>query len=170
MKRTLATVCAAGLALVALPLAALAQTGAARAQGTLDLTTVVEKIVEIQAPDGSTKQELVPAAAAVPGDEVVYTVTFKNVGKQTADNIRITNPIPPEMQYVPDTAFGPGSEVLYSIDGGRTYGRAGELFVTAADGARRPAGPADYTHIRWILKSPLDAGAQGFARFRAMVR
>ena len=85
------------LALPALPLAALAQAGGAGA-GVLDLQTVVEKIVEVKAPDGSTKQELVPAAAAVPGDEVVYTVTFKNVGKQTADNIRITNPIPTEMQ------------------------------------------------------------------------
>jgi uncharacterized repeat protein (TIGR01451 family) len=28
---------------------------------------------------------------ALPGDEVVYTVSFTNVSKQAADNIRITN-------------------------------------------------------------------------------
>ena len=167
MKGLLATLrAAAGAALFVFPLAALAQAGS----GALDLKTVVEKVVEVKAPDGTTKTELVPAAVAVPGDQVVYTVTFKNVGNQSADNIRITNPIPAEMQYVADTASGPGSDVLYSVDGGKTYGRAAELFVTESDGRKRPAGPADYTHIRWVLKAPLAAGAQGFARFRATVR
>lgn len=168
MKEQLAILRAAGsAALVLLPFAVLAQQPGA---GALSLRTVVEKVVETKDADGATKTELVPAASAVPGDQVVYTVTFKNVSAQAADNIRITNPIPAEMQYVADTASGPGSDVLYSVDGGKTYGRAGELFVTDADGTRRQAGPADYTHIRWVLKSPLAAGAQGFARFRATVR
>jgi len=42
--------------------------------------------------------------------------------------------------------------------------------VTAGDGSQRAAEAGDYTHIRWVLKSPLDAGAKGFARFRAVVR
>jgi uncharacterized repeat protein (TIGR01451 family) len=168
MKVRLATLHAAGsAALLLLPLAVLAQQPGA---GALSLKTVVEKVVETKDADGATKTELVPAASAVPGDQVVYTVTFKNVSTQAADNIRITNPIPAEMQYVADTASGPGSDVLYSVDGGKTYGRAGELYVTDADGTRRQAGPADYTHSRGVLKSPLAAGAQGFARFRATVR
>jgi len=36
--------------------------------------------------------------------------------------------------------------------------------------ARRTADASDYTHIRWVLKAPLDAGAKGFARFSAVVR
>jgi hypothetical protein len=28
----------------------------------------------------------------------------------------------------------------------------------------------DYTHIRWILRAPLEAGARGFTRFGAIVR
>jgi uncharacterized repeat protein (TIGR01451 family) len=166
-QRTTLLRAAGSAALALLPLAALAQQPSA---GALSLKTVVEKVVETQAADGTTKTELVPAASAVPGDQVVYTVTFKNVSSQAADNIRITNPIPAEMQYVAETASGPGSDVLYSVDGGKTYGRANELYVTDADGTRRQAGPADYTHIRWVLKSPLAAGAQGSARFRATVR
>jgi uncharacterized repeat protein (TIGR01451 family) len=140
------------------------------AQGNLELSTVVEKVVEVKQGDGATKTDLVPVDVALPGDEVVYTVSFSNVSKQAADNIRITNPIPSEMRYLANTAFGPGSDVLYSVDGGLTYGAPKELTVKADDGSKRVADAADYTHIRWVLKAPLDAGAKGFARFRAVVR
>ena len=158
-----------GVLALAVASAALAQVSAAGSVA-LRLATVVEKVVVTQSPDGTTTQQLLPAAAVVPGDEVVYTVTFKNAGSRTADNVRITNPIPSNMQYVADTAFGPGSEVLYSIDGGATFWRPSELFVTTSDGVRRQAVASDYTHIRWVLKAPLAAGAEGFARFRATVR
>ena len=138
--------------------------------GGLELQIVVETVVEITGADGQPSTELVPVAVSLRGDEVVCTVTFTNVDAQMVENIRITNPIPPEMRYLAGTAFGPGSEVLYSVDGGRTYGLPSELFLTAGDGSRRAAEAGDYTHIRWVLKSPLDAGAKGFARFRAVVR
>jgi uncharacterized repeat protein (TIGR01451 family) len=140
------------------------------AQGNLELSTLVEKVVEVTQGDGATKTELVPVEVALPGDEVVYTVTFSNVSKQPADNIRITNPIPSEMRYLANTAFGPGSNVLYSVDGGLTYGAPKELTVMADDGSQRAADASDYTHIRWVLDAPLDSGAKGFARFRAVVR
>lgn len=140
------------------------------ADSPLELTTLIEKVVEVERTDGGAKTQLVPIDVGLPGDEVVYTVTFKNVSKQAADNIRISNPVPSEMRYLANSAFGPGSEVLYSVDGGLTYGAPKELTVAADDGARRAADASDYTHIRWILKAPLDAGAKGVARFRAVVR
>jgi len=160
----------AALALCALASAsAFAQSGDA-ARGNLELSTIVEKVVETKEGDGATKTQLLAVDVALPGDEVVYTVSFKNVSKQAADNIRITNPIPSEMRYLANSAFGPGSEVLYSVDGGQTYGVPKELTVKADDGSRRAADASDYTHIRWVLKAPLDSGAKGFARFRAVVR
>jgi uncharacterized repeat protein (TIGR01451 family) len=162
---------AAALSLVALAAARTdAQSGGDSAHDGIELATVIEKVVEAKQSDGATKVELLPVAVAAPGDEVVYTVTFTNVSKQAADNVRITNPIPSELRYLPNSAFGPGSEVLYSVDGGLTYGAPKELTVTADDASRRPADASDYTHIRWVLKAPLDAGAKGFARFRAVVR
>ena len=140
------------------------------AQDNLELSTVVEKVVEVKQADGATKTDLVPVDVALPGDELIYTVRFTNVSKQVADNIRITNPIPGEMRYLANTAFGPGSDVLYSVDGGRTYGAPKELTVKADDGSQRTADAGEYTHVRWVLKAPLDAGAKGFARFRAVVR
>lgn len=161
----------AALALAALGAARTeAQSGGDLAHAGLELATVIERVVEAKQNDGATKLELLPVAAAAAGDEVVYTVTFTNVSKQAVDNVRITNPIPSELRYLPNSASGPGSDVLYSVDGGLNFGAPKELTVTADDGSRRAADASDYTHIRWLLKAPLDAGAKGFARFRAVVR
>jgi uncharacterized repeat protein (TIGR01451 family) len=140
------------------------------ANGVLELATLVEKVVAAPQADGTTKPGLEPAEYTAPGDEIVFTVTFTNVSVRAADHVRITNPIPGEMRYLPSSASGPGSEVLYSADGGLTFGTPKELTVTADDGSRRAADASDYTHIRWILRAPLDAGAKGFVRFRAVVR
>jgi uncharacterized repeat protein (TIGR01451 family) len=138
--------------------------------GALELKTVVAKLEQRAGEHGEVKSELVPVTTALPGDEVVYTVTFKNVGADRAANIQITNPIPAEMQYLADSAFAPGLDVAYSVDGGASYARAEELVVEDEYGGERLASTSEYTHIRWRLMSPLDAGAQGFARFRAVVR
>jgi uncharacterized repeat protein (TIGR01451 family) len=141
----------------------------------LELLTTVEKIVPSETEDGEPRLALVPAGTVAPGDQLVYTISFTNVGAQRADGIRITQPIPPGVRYVAGTAVGPGSHVLYSVDGGATYGSASELSVRDAerpaadgDGATRPAEAADYTHLRWLLEAPLDARAKGYVRFRAV--
>jgi uncharacterized repeat protein (TIGR01451 family) len=149
---------------------AFAQVGSQASRRGLQLQTVIEKILNVTDADGQAQTKLVPVAATVPGEEIVYTVTFINVSAQVVESIRITSPIPAELRYLADTAFGPGSEVLYSVDGGRAYGLPAELLVAAGDGSQRPAEAGDYTHIRWVLKAPLDAGAKGFTRFRAVVR
>jgi uncharacterized repeat protein (TIGR01451 family) len=158
------------LVLCALVSAAAAQAPAARLRAGLELTTRTEKILAVAQTDGTTRAELVPAGVASLGDEVVITVSFENVSAQALDGVRITQEIPSGLRYVDRSAIGPGSEVLYSVDGGRTYGQPSELTVAAADGRRRIATADEYTHIRWLLKAPLEAGAKGFARFRAVVR
>ena len=148
-----------------------AQPTSARSRAGIELATRVEKIVAVVATDpDAPRTQLVSARGASPGDELVVTVTFTNVTTEAIDGVRITQPIPANMRYVENSAIGPGSEVLYSVDGGATYGQPNELRVVAADGARRAATPDDYTHIRWLLKAPLEAGARGFARLRAIVR
>jgi hypothetical protein len=110
------------------------------------------------------------AADSQLADELIVSVRFTNVSDHVVDSIRITSPVPADVQYVPRSASGPGSEVLFSVDGGRSFGRPEELMLTAADGTVRGADAADYTHVRWILRAPLDAGAAGVARFRAVPR
>jgi hypothetical protein len=64
----------------------------------------------------------------------------------------------------------PLTVVLFSVDGGETFGLPNELAVADGDEARRAAAVADYTHVRWVLTAPLAARATGFARFRAELR
>jgi uncharacterized repeat protein (TIGR01451 family) len=138
--------------------------------GRLNIQTVVEKAEVVVDTDGSQRTELRSVETAVPGDELIYTVVFTNISDEMADDIRVTNPIPSDLRYVENSAFGPGTEIAYSIDDGGSYASSDELMVQLADGERRPATPDDYTHIRWTLKNPLEAGARGFARYRAVVR
>jgi uncharacterized repeat protein (TIGR01451 family) len=138
--------------------------------GALELRTVVQRVTEVVDEAGVTRTELVPVQTAVPGDEVVYTVTFTNIGTQAADNIVITNPIPEHMRLVKDSAFAPGAAVVYSTDGGATYAAAEALRIVDAGGNERLASAEDYTHIRWAMNVPLEVGEQGFTRFRAVVR
>ena len=139
-------------------------------QGGVAVETVVEKEETVVGDDGQETTRLVPVATIVPGEEVVYTITFTNNGADAAENVAITNPIPEHMLYVDGTAFGPGTDVSYSVDGGESYAAADELEVVDADGTVRRAGASDYTHIRWVMRNDLQSGARGFARFRAVLQ
>jgi len=160
------------VAIWAVASAASAQLPSARARAGLELATRVEKIVAGAGADraDATRAKLVPADDLSPGDELVITVTFLNTTQHALDGVRITQPIPPSMRYVEGSGVGPGSEVLYSVDGGETYGQPNELRVVTADGGRRATTASDYTHVRWLIKAPLAAGARAFVRFRANVR
>ena len=107
--------------------------------------------------------------SAAPADELIVNVRFANMSEHVLDSLRITCPVPSDLNYVPQSASGPGSDVLFSVDSGRTFGRPEELTIATPDGVRN-AEAADYTHVRWILRAPLDAGALGVARFRAVPR
>lgn len=142
----------------------------AQEPGHLELKTTAQKQETVVDEEGNRKTRLVPVATAVPGDEIVYTVTFTNISDAEADNVRVTNPIPEQMAFIQGTAFGPGTDVSFSVDGGETFGAPEELTITDPEVGQRVAAADEYTHVRWELKASLDAGAQGIARYRAKLR
>lgn len=142
-------------------------TGAfAQESGHLNVRTVVQKEEVTLDDDGNRRTRLVDAAKVVPGDEVVYTVSFSNISDEPADNVVITNPLPAELSYVEGSAFGPGAAVQFSVDSGVTFASAADLEVSE-NGVSRPATPDDFTHIRWVIENEIAPGAQGIAQFRA---
>tara|TARA_R110002096_G_scaffold130643_5_gene279905 strand:- start:136 stop:606 length:471 start_codon:yes stop_codon:yes gene_type:complete len=140
----------------------------AAAQAHLDVQTVVQKQEVFVNDAGVSDTRLVAADVVVPGETVFYTITFTNVSDETADNVVITNPIAADLVYVEGSGFGPGADMQFSVDGGETFAAAQELTVVE-DGEPRPAEARDYTHVRWVLKNDLDAGAQVTARFAAVL-
>lgn len=141
---------------------------AAMAEGTVDVRTVVQKEEVTVNEDGETVRKLVDADVVVPGETVFYTITFRNVGTEPADNVVITNPIADSLVYIDGSAFGPGTDIQFSVDGGRTFARVDALTVVE-DGVERKATTSDYTHVRWVMNNDLEAGAQAVARFAAVL-
>jgi uncharacterized repeat protein (TIGR01451 family) len=133
--------------------------------GPLEIKSIAE--VESKASGGL---KLVPAERVVPGDRVIYTLEARNTGATALDGPSIAYPIPEHMRYVTDSAVGPGAEVTYSVDGGRSFERAENLKLRGPDGRERRAVAADYTHIRWQLKGSVKANSVAFVRFRALVK
>lgn len=141
----------------------------AQEEGNLNVTTTVQK-QEVTVNDaGESETRLVPANTVVPGETVIYTITFQNIGDEPATNVVITNPISETLTYVEGSAFGPGTIIQFSTDGGQNFAAADELTVDA-DGESRPAGPDDYTHIQWVMQNELAVGSQGTARFTAVLK
>ena len=138
----------------------------AQESGHLNVRTVVQKEEVTVNDSGETERRLVSADTVLPGDDVVYTITFTNVSDEKAENVIITNPISENLTYIEGSAFAPGTLIEFSVDGGNSFAAAAELTV-ADNGAERPAEPDDFTHVRWTMQNELDAGAQGMARFRA---
>jgi hypothetical protein len=130
----------------------------------------LERLVEAAADDAGRDVQIASGPVASHTDQLIVSVRFTNASKSLLDTVRITSPIPPDLKFVPGSASGPGSEVLFSVDNGRTFGRPAELTMPVPSGGTRPADGADYTHVRWVLAAPLDAGATGVARFRAVPR
>jgi uncharacterized repeat protein (TIGR01451 family) len=141
---------------------------AAMAEGTVDVRTVVQKEEVTVNEDGETVRKLVDADVVVPGETVFYTITFRNVGTEPADNVVITNPIADSLVYIDGSAFGPGTDIQFSVDGGQTFARVDGLTVVE-DGVERKATTSDYTHVRWVMNNDLEAGAQAVARFAAVL-
>lgn len=151
---------------------ALALAFAASGQATLS-PLVIKTIAEVQTKtleQGREVPKLTPAKRVVPGDQVIYTLEVRNTGATAVVAPTVTNPVPAHMLYVADSAAGPGAEVTYSVDGGRSFDRPENLKVLGTDGHSRRALAKDYTHIRWQLKKTLKSNSVAYTRFRAVVK
>ena len=140
------------------------------AQEAADRLTI-KAIAEVESKSiahGREVIKLIPAYRVAPGDRVIYTLEVRNTGAALEAPV-VVQPVPEHMRYVADSAVGPGAEVSYSVDGGRSFDRAENLKVLGKDSEPRPAVAADYTHIRWRLKNSLKANSVAFVRFRARV-
>lgn len=134
----------------------------------IQLQALAEVEVEATDKDGRKFTKLVPAEKVIPGTEIIYTITYHNPADRPAERLVITNPIPREMQYRPESAFG--SEATFSVDNGKRFDRPENLYLLDANGKRNPAKTHQYTHIRWQLAGSLDPQASGRVGFRAVLQ
>ena len=136
-------------------------------QGCILLKSTAEIAKEVVDAKGVKTVTMVPADKVVPGVEVTWTVMANNICKQPSDKVTINNAVPAHMTYVASSAIGSGSDITYSLDGAK-FGTADQLTVLES-GTTRAALAAEYKHIRWVFKDPLQPGSTAVARFRAVL-
>ena len=137
--------------------------------GCIELKTTAEIEQEYVNGQGQKAKRLAPANKVTPGDEVVWTITAKNVCTTPAENIVIANPVPEHMTYVAGSAVGVGTTITYSLDN-KEFKDAAALSVRDASGATRPARADEYRAVKWTYSAPFAPGATAFVRYRAIVK
>jgi len=147
MKRVL------GAGLSALVLSTLVQ---AKEEAVSLSTKSYKEVVTIDA-SGAKKVVLQEAKKVVPGDFVVYKNAISNNSKKSVNDMVLNNAIPEHTEYVGGSAkCEKDCDILFSIDGGKKFAKAENLMVGSGN-QKRVALPKEYTNVRWILTSALDA-------------
>lgn len=130
---------------------------------SLDNAVLVERIATD--PTGKTRVTLAAPDKVVPGDNLVFVLSYRNRGAEAASAFVVTNPLPAAVRF---TSVA-DSDAVVSVDGGRSWGALSALRVR--DGAvQRAATADDVTHVRWAFARPIPAGGSGKLMFRGVVR
>jgi uncharacterized repeat protein (TIGR01451 family) len=136
------------------------------APGPIKLDTSVYQDVQVKGADGKVTTKRQSPKNVVPGDEVIYEMTYTSSAKSAANNVVIDNPIPAQLAFI-KTEGTPVTAV--SIDGGKTYGQLSTLKVALPDGTTRPAQPSDVTSLRWVIAT-IAPGGKGKIAYHARVK
>ncbi len=118
----------------------------------------------VEKQEAGNVRRLEPASKLSRGDRVVTVLTWRQSGGPKDGNgagFTLTNPLPRSIAY--QGSAREDEEV--SVDGGRSWGRLGDLFIGA-----RLATPEDVTHVRWRVAPGQAARGQGQIAYSGIVR
>ncbi len=134
------------------------------------LSNTVARYEIAQGLDGQVERRLVAADEVFSGDELLYTITFANEGREevAAGSIVITNPIPEVAEYVEGSAAGEDTSITFSVDG-QTFAEPSDLMVERGN-AQEIALASEYTVIRWAYQNALEPGESGTVSFAVRLR
>ena len=151
-------------------LTALFSSNAFAEDGSIVLTNKVFKQVIKKDKDGNTTYDYIEPKTALPGDVMMYTISFENIGSNPAEGIVINDPIPNNSKYRMDSAVGKNTTITFSIDGGKNFGNPDDLVVKDKNGKEWKAKPESYTHIRWVYNKPFAPGETGEVSFKTQIK
>jgi uncharacterized repeat protein (TIGR01451 family) len=142
----------------------------AYAAAEVKLENAVQKVEISVNEEGETQRRLVDAISVVPGDELRYTITFTNTGTDVVDaqSVVITNPIPADTEYLEDTAFGAGTEIVFSLDG-EVFAEP-EALTVVEQGVEVSAAAKEYRSIRWTFQPELKPGESSYVSFNVRLK
>lgn len=139
-------------------------------EGSIVLSNKVLKQVIKKDKKGNTRYDYIEPKTALPGDVMMYTITFENVGNEPAEGIVINDPVPNNSKYRINSAVGKNTKITFSIDGGKYFGNPDDLVIRDKNGKEWTAKPEIYTHIRWVYNKPLAPGEKGEVSFKTQIK
>lgn len=142
--------------------------GVAQAAPQVSVAVKVERDVETTDASGSAAVARVEAGDAAPGETLFYTITYANSGDQPATNVKLDNPVPDGASFIAGSAWGEGTEMLFSIDGGNSFKKAAALTYSQG-GETRTAAPEQYNALRWVVPD-IQPGTSGSVGFSVLVK
>jgi uncharacterized repeat protein (TIGR01451 family) len=108
--------------------------------------------------------KLVPITKALPGDVIVYSIAANNISTKPINKLVINQKIRPGTSYVLSSATPvKGTDLTFSIDGGKTYTASPII-------AKKPAPAASYTNVRWAFVSSVAPKSQSALSYEVRVR
>ncbi len=128
------------------------------AQSAIDIRKSVY-LERAERQEGRFVRALEPATTLRRGDSVVLMLDWSAPGR--SDSFTVSSPIPHDLAF--RRSGGQAADV--SIDGGRSWGRLGDLRV-----GTRHAAPEDVTHLRWQVTRDDALRGRGVLSFSAVVR
>ena len=131
----------------------------------LKMSTAVQVTEEV---NGVTQVSYVEREGARPGETHLYTIQYLNSGDTPAVGAALIGVIPKGTRYLEVLDANKQVGVQFSIDSGKTFQAAPiKRTVTDADGSRsQQVAPTNaYTHIRFILKTPVAPNQSGGVRY-----
>ncbi len=149
---------------------AMALMAAAPAASALTATQSVFKEVVKTNEAGVQSYERVDANTIIPGDRVIYALTYANDASESADDIVLTMPVPDVINFIDGSATENNANIVYSADGGASFGARAALTVVGENGTIRSATSEEITHIRWSLTQPISPGEQGELSFTGLLK
>ena len=113
-------------------------------EGKIVLTNNVFKQVVKKDKEGNVTYDYIKPELALPGDVMLYTISFENVGADPAEGVVINNPIPNNSKYRANSATGKNTVITYSTDNGKSFADPDALVVKDKNGKEWKAKPHPY--------------------------
>lgn len=138
--------------------------------GKIVLTNKVFKQEIKKDKNGKTSYNYIEPGTALPGDVMMYVISFENIGAEPAKGVVINDPVPNNSKYRINSATGKNTKITFSIDGGESFGNPDNLIVKDKNGKEWKAKPESYTHIRWVYNKPLAPGEKSEVSFKTQIK
>ena len=128
------------------------------AKPEVKVSMIAEKEVAV-VENGKTLIKRVAADTVESGQTLFVTLIGNGQGVEKATNVVLNNPLPEGTVYFTNSAYGEGTRIVFSADGGQSYDVPVRLTIPVKkeDGSveKRLAKPEAYTHIRWTIAEVL---------------